>query len=350
LILAIAWLGSCGVHRAEGEALADPASADAWEALGDAYRRSLRREMAADAYRTALQLDPHREELVRRVSAYPSQRARELQRAAMRAPGDDELWGDLGDTLQADGDLGGARGAFLRAFRLDPEDGEWQRALAVLGDGEMVAQVLLARLDPSSDESLGDYGDVLDNLGHQEEACTYWRRAAEIDPADDEWIGHAAACGYPVARHRGFAPADTGQIFIADTGSGSAGPPSDDLESLVARVSADVGLLVRLGQAYLRSGDVPKANETLWGALLVAPTDKEALQSYLAASGKTRRQVLEALRDAFPQDDEVLGLLGDHYLDLGLRQGARELYDKAHGLDPQDPEWAAKRSLLQGAR
>jgi tetratricopeptide (TPR) repeat protein len=263
----------------------------------------------------------------------------------MQAPGDDERWGDLGDALRTDGDLAGARGAFLRAFRLDPGDGEWQRALAELGDGEMVAQVLLARLDDTDDESLGDYGDLLSNLGQDEEACGYWRRAAELDPRDDEWVGHATDCGFPARRLP--RPLDTGR-FLVDTG----GPPANDdpglnLEGLVARVNADVGLLVRLGQAYLRSGDTPKAIETLWGALIVAPTDKEALQSYLVASGKTRREVLERLRGAFPQDDEVAGLLADHYLDLGLRQGARDLYDDAHRLDPEDPEWAAKRSLLR---
>jgi tetratricopeptide (TPR) repeat protein len=344
-------LMSCGVHKAESQALADPSNADAWEKLGNAYRTRLRHQMAVDAYRTAMQLDPTRTHLAKRTQGSMSREARELKRAALRAPRDDEAWGDLGDVLVAEGNTLEARSAYMRALTIDPADSEWQQALAALGEVEFVARLMEGQLNGSDDESLGDYGDMLDALGRHDEACDHWRRAAEIDPSDEEWINHARDCGYEVP-DTPYGDYDTGYYGLGGIEGGSYEEVAEptDLESLVARVNSDASLLTRLGQAYVQAHNAPKAEETLWAALLVAPTDKEALQSYLVATGKTRRQVLETLRSTFSDNDEVAGLLADHYLDLGLRDKARELYLRAHELDPDDPEWKAKKSLLEAVR
>lgn len=359
-VVVLLGLVSCGVHKAETEALNNPSDATAWEKVGDAYRHSLRRERADDAYRTALQLDPSRTDLQERMSGGLSPQAREMQRMAMRSPTDDEVWGDLGDVLSMDGNLLEARAAYLRAFRIDPSDSEWQGRLAELGDGDLVTQMMSSQVDESDDESLGDYGDMLDSVGQTEAACDAWRRAAELDPDDDEWIRHASDCGYPVPEgweatqdSGGYGVIGSMQDLYGQLGYNTVGstvPEATDLESLVQRVNSDSGLLVRLGQAYLMAGDRPKATETLWGALLVAPTDEEALQTYLVATSKTRREVLETLRNTFTDNDEVVGLLADHYLDLGLRDRARDLYDLAHTLDAEDPEWESKRKLLGAGR
>jgi tetratricopeptide (TPR) repeat protein len=337
-------LMSCGVHKAQSAALTDPSNPEAWEKLGNAYRTRLRHQMAADAYRTAMQLDPSRTHLAKRTQGHMSRDARELRRAALRSPHDDEAWGDLGDMLVAEGNALEARAAYTRALTIDPADSEWQQALAILGEVEFVAQLMANQLNETDDESLGDYADMLHLLGRQDEACEHWRRAAELDPSDEEWINHALECNFevPEAAYEAY---DTGEYGL---GSGYEEPT--DLESLVARVNSDASLLTRLGQAYVQANNAPKAEETLWAALLVAPTDEEALQSYLAVTGKTRRQVLESLRDSFSDNDEVVGLLGDHYLDLGLRDKARELYIRANALDPDDPEWKAKKSLLEAVR
>lgn len=333
------------------EAPADPA---AWEKLGDAYRRSFRRSQAVDAYRTALQLDPSRTELQRHTSGTMTREARDLRRLARRTPGDDEVWGDLGDLLAAYGDAVGAQSAYLRAFRIDPADSEWHTALARLGQGELVLAMVSPNVNEGDDESLGDYADLLASLDRTVEACEYWRRAAELDPFDTEWIEHASSCGFEVPE--GYGLADTGIAVGEYTGEYSGeyggmvelvGPAEpEDLQTLVQRVRSDSGLLVKLGQAYLRTGDLPKAEETLWGALLVEHTDEEALQSYLIAARKTRREVLEKLWASFGDDDELAGALADHYLDLGLRDQARSMYATAHRLDPEDPEWTAKSALL----
>jgi tetratricopeptide (TPR) repeat protein len=282
---------------------------------------------------------------------------RELRSQAMRNPADDELWGDLGDALRAFGDLGGARGAYLRAYRIDPADSEWQRALVDLGDLAVVVDSLRAGLDESSDESLGDLADMLKAGGQVEEACDLYRRAAELDPADSEWIDHAVECGFEVPE--GYATTtDSGNAYYEGGveggmvsgllgGIGGWGlPTGDEVGALTEQLSHDAGLLVKLGQAELRSGDKPHATEHLWQALLVEHTNEEALTSWMVAAGKTRREALEKLRETFSEDDELVGLLADHYLDLGLRDRARDLYELAHQLDEDDPEWEAKRVLL----
>ena len=54
---------------------------------------------------------------------------------ADRIPGNDELWGDLGDAWLYVGDTARAREAYQKAATIDPGDGEWQRQLAILGPG-----------------------------------------------------------------------------------------------------------------------------------------------------------------------------------------------------------------------
>lgn len=286
---------------------------------------------------------------------------RALQSAALQSPSDDEKWGDLGDALRQNGDSAAAIGAFRRAWRIDPADSEWQRNLVELGAAEEMITSLRSTLNEQDDEQLGDLADLLSNEGQRDEACELYRRAAELDPHDSEWIDHAVDCGFPVPE--GYAP-DGGYGEFGEPYSpygleeGVVGgvlgvmpplPEADDVASLTAQLAADGGLLVKLGQAQLRAGDRAAATQSLWNALLVDPTSEEALQSWMVAAAKTRRQGLEALRDAFDDDDEVVGLLADHYLDLGLRDRARDLYELAHRLDEDDPEWEAKRTLLGAA-
>lgn len=253
--------------------------------------------------------------------------------------------------------------AFLRAWQLDRSDAEWHRALIELGSGAVLIDAMRAQLVETDDESLGDLADALLLTGDREEACDLYRRAAELDPDDTEWINHASECGFPVpdsAVYGGVLYGEGGVLY--GEGGGGVGlalpssladyplPEGSDVAALTERLNADAGLLVKLGQAQLRAGDPTSATQSLWNALLVDHTSEEALQSWMIAAGKTRREGLEALRDLFSDDDELIGLLGDHYLDLGLRDRARDLYDLAHRLDEDDPEWEAKRVLLGAGR
>ncbi len=353
LLAAPPLLASCSTRRAEWRALDNPQDAAAWERLGNARRRVLRHSQAVEAYAEAYALDPERTYLLDRMGGARSREVNRLRRLALSTPSDDETWGDLGDALRIEGDTPGAVGAYLRAYRIDPADSEWHDALRALGADDQLDELIESQLDTTSDESLGDWGDVLMAQGRRDEACEAYRQAAELDPWDQEWINHALMCGYDVPI--GAVPVDTGlsglgQLNHMGALGGAPGRPgipgADALAGLQAQVDGDGSLLVRLGQGYLQAGDRERAEETLWGALLVAPTDEEALQSFLMATGRTEVDVRTALYNTFPDDDEVVGALADAHLATGDRDKAARRYAEAHDLDPEDPEWDAKVRLL----
>lgn len=323
-------LSGC-LKEAEQRALAAPDDPEVWERLGNAYRMRLQRQRAADAYQEALALDPSRTYLTRRLPRLNQDAIRTLRRDAMSHPNDDEIWGDLGDLLLQQRDELGARQAYLRAFRLDPADSEWHGALIDLGAGDAMLEHARSALDETDDESLGDVGDLLAAMGRVEEACDHWRRAAALDPGDGEWAGHAETCGF------GTAP---------PTSTSSPSRSTEDVATLEAERDADVDLLMRLGEAYQRTGDTTKARDTLWSALLLAPTDTAILHRYLAASGSTARRAVEKLLLAHPEDPELCGVAGDLYLELGIPSRARAMYERAHELAPEDPRWKARHALF----
>jgi tetratricopeptide (TPR) repeat protein len=335
----VALLG-CGVKRAERRTLASPTNVDAWVALGKAHKRALHREEAARAFGIALALDPTRSEL-RSVAGTTNDLMTDAQDRILANPADDEAWGDLADQLALMGDTAGALEAYQRALDLDPADEEWITGV-VRNGGEMGDPSLI-----TNDEVLGDLGDALLASGDLEGACEHYRRAAELDPTDEEWSNHALRCGFPatamVPTIQGLG--DTGLVSSRITDAFPV-PQSTDPTELQRRVDGDIALLVRLGQAYAMAGEKERAIDTLFGAVLVDPTDVEALDSYLLVSRRTRLEVLEDLAIRFEDADEVQGLLADHYAALGRYDDAKSAYDRAIELDEDDPEWSAKRALL----
>ncbi len=326
-MLVLLLLGACGVSQLEARTRVEPDNPEVWAELGHAYRSAMRYRRAREAYRQAIRLDSDQAALMARL---PRDRAtiRRLRKEVDRHPTDDERWGDLGDALKREGDLPAAREAYLEAFRLDSRDNEWHFALIELGDAEHVIDAMRKTLREGDDESLGDFADLLAAAGREPEACTYWGRAFALDPEDDEWKRHAQPCG--------FAPPPP-----------TADPPdAGDIESLEAQVQHDTQLLARLGRAYLAAGDRPRAAEHLWAALLLDPAQPHTLQAYLAATKRTRRAALEGLLRAHPDDAEVLGTLGAHYLDLGLHDQARQTVAEAAAQAPEDPRWADLLELL----
>ncbi|MBT3220922.1 MAG: tetratricopeptide repeat protein [Proteobacteria bacterium] len=337
---------SCGVRQAEMNALSNPNDPAAWERLGNAHRLAMHYSQASDAYQIAMELDPARTHLASRTKKRTSKHTQTMRREALKNPNDDEVWGDLGDMLRQEGDLAGALNAYLKAFHIDPSDGEWHTALSDLGAGELILNQSRDELNPNDDESIGDWADILMSMGREEEACEHYTRAAELDPEDEEWWNYADQCGFEIPEGYGR---DTDTGYGGYHGIYSLSQPQD-LESLEAAVNNDANLLVRLGQAYAKAGEKIRAEDTLWGALLVSPTDEEGLQSYMAVTKKSRREVLEKLRSHFEEDDELIGLLADHFLDLGMADRALDLYQLAHQLDQEDPEWKAKKELLEATR
>jgi len=94
------------------------------------------KEAAARFFDAALMTDPTDKEALTGVILSTGRTATDvLGDLAGRNPGNDELWGDLGDAWLFTGDTARAREAYQKAATIDPGDGEWQRQLALLGPG-----------------------------------------------------------------------------------------------------------------------------------------------------------------------------------------------------------------------
>jgi tetratricopeptide (TPR) repeat protein len=240
----------------------------------------------------------------------------------MRNPMDDEIWGDLADQYVMLGRIEEAKQAYRRAMRLDPEDSEWRGALG--GLGEVVEGMPLSGMP--DDEALGDRADALRVSGRWEEACELYAQAAALDPADTEWTQWIATCQ--------VAP------------GGGARFDGEGVEALEGRLHGDLALLLALGRAHARAGDVEQAEIYLRGALLLSPGHAEALRTYLAITGRDARSVLTELADEGAAAGAA-GALGDHLLGLGDRDGARKAWTRAAEAAPEDARWAARLELLE---
>jgi len=90
------------------------------------------KEAALDLYERALTIDPVNASALHAVMVITGQtRLQLLHKLIEQVPPNDEMYGDLGDTQLAAGNLAEARGAYERALELDPSDSEWQQKLLV---------------------------------------------------------------------------------------------------------------------------------------------------------------------------------------------------------------------------
>ena len=328
---------AASLRAAQSMVVTEPDNPDAWVTLGDAYRQRLKRKRAREAYSRALTLDPDHADATSRLSKVSKRKNPRVVRAALRDPGNDELWGDAGDYYMSVGMREEALSAYQYALRLDPADSEWHRAVINLGDIDAVLEILSSNMDTSNDETLGDMGDLLREYGRTEEACALYRQAQALDPADSEWNPRVAECN-------GEALPDGSQIASFMGSDLSSASPINMLQS---QVYSNDELLTRLGIAHAKAGDLEDARRYLHSALLLSPSDNAALESYGAVTGKTRLEVLEQLVDEVPDNDEVLGELGDQLLAEGRLTEAAAYYRQALELDEDDPEWTEKLAMLE---
>lgn len=309
------------IRNASIETQARPDDPDAWVALGDALAEAARPLQAQQAYNQAVSLDPDHA-IARERADQVQGGASRLERRAMRNPMDDEIWGDLGDHYALLGRDEDAKRAYQRAYRLDPEDSEWQGALRGLGeeivglDGEVVA----------NDEALGDQADVLRAMNRWEEACDLYRQAAAIDPGDSEWTQWVVTC-------------DVGAPGLGVSMEGAG------VEALEGRLREDLRLLVALAEAHAKAGDRDEAAGYLRSALLLDPADRDTLAMYLAITGRDARSVLTDLADETARADAA-GALGDHLLGLGDPAGARTAWERAAELSEDGDRWTRRLDLL----
>ena len=316
------------IRTAQTGVLAEPDSTAAWMALGDAYHRAHAKKKARSAYTKVLAINPEMD--AARVALHelqPSNRVGRLERKALKDPTNDEIWGDVADELVMAGEIDKAMRYYVHALRIDPTDEEWINKVMELGGEEVLLGLYKDQVhaQPNNDELMGDYADLLTFLGRRDEACMAYQRAQQLDPEDSEWNDRVAEC------------AGSGQV------DGSTA--SSLIEALEGRLEAEPEndeLLGTIGDTLLGAGDTEGALEHYRKALAIDPGDSEWLDKVVALSGQPKLDILLELTEENSADDELWGNLGDVYLDLGMRDRAREAYRKAHALDSEDSEWERK--------
>ena len=206
----------------------------------------------------------------------------------------------LGVCLGHTGDLEGSVTYLRRATQLDPLSGEYLaglgKALGLSGDAEAAVDALEAslRLKPNDPQALHALGQNRKSLGNLNEAIDAYTRAAAIEPAD------------AVIQN---------SLAVAYVEQGAHEAAHDVFVRLVEQHPKSVGYRVNLAVALLNLG---RFNEAL-----------AACQ--------------EAARVA-PRDVRVYGVAGSVYETAGNVAKAREAYERALELDPDN---AAIRSRLQ---
>jgi len=317
--------------------LENPNDADAWLALGDAYRAARRFDEAYQAYQQASQLKPGDKTIESRLAGLTGHRPlSEAERRVLDNPMDDEAWGDLGDEYRAAGRESEAIDAYRRAAMLDPADGEWQNNLIDAGiDLDEMIDAWLTSL-PEDDERIGDLADALVERGRYEDALQLYRRAHEIDPDDSEWIEK-----------------------IATYGGGGAIPPAGDVEGgVVGGVvggtesgipSGDDEAIGDMADTYASQGNRELALQHYRRALELDPTDSEWQSKYAVYAGSASlADIMEGRLSSDPRNDEIMGQLGELYAEMGHTERALELLHDALAIDPADAQWQGKVSLLGG--
>jgi len=336
-------LSESALLSAEKSTLQDPSSAQYWANLGMAYLENSQAEEAHIAFLEAIRLDGDNglavEGLAQLVDlTWVSQ----VERNALSNPTSDEVWGDVGDHYTELGLPERAHVFYMKAFSIDSSDTEWSRKIIENGGGEdlLVAFEKEAVRQQDNDEWLGDYGDLLLQMGQLLDACDQFRNAVALDPTDSEWRSKLATCeeassNPPIAQ--GSRP-DVGGLKAPSN-------PEETilaLENLLQEEPDNDEYLGRLGILCVAQGEREKGLDYLLRAMHVDPTDAQWPRYVGLLTGKTRIEILNELIERHPENDELHGALGDLLVDLGRLQEAKRAYEKARALDRADKEWLEK--------
>ena len=141
---------------------------------------------------------------------------RTLTRAASLDPSNAQTESNLGQALAQAGRFRQAADAFKLAARAEPANSDvlynWALALFNLGDFNRAEEVLdRVPSKESSPPVQSLLGDIAEKLGHFEEAGKHFKRAATLDPSEQ----NVYTLGAELARHWNFKPAT--EIFMYGT-------------------------------------------------------------------------------------------------------------------------------------
>lgn len=318
------------------------------------FRKDLaEREQTPEAWRALARLLEERGREEERLEAW--------RRVVSLAPEEPDGWKALGATLMGLKRHDEAIEAFRRQVALAPDDGEGWRDLGLVllesGKAEEASQALYRASALRSSDSLiwEGLGRAWSALGRLHDAEGAYRRALEIDPSRASWhhalgvalLGQnrhaeaATALGEAVRRDP-QSPAYRLALARALAGSGQEEPARKLLRELLASAPSPEAwlLLARLEEARGAFEEAVKAFETATRLNPKATAPLLGLGRCLLALGDPDQALvplLEALRLA-PAEPEAIRQAGRAYLELGRQDQAVSYLKEYLRLMPDDDE------------
>ena len=340
------------VISAERATLKNPSSSEQWASLGVAYLDAGDQDHAYAALQEAIRLDSDNATAVDALARLSSSDwVSAIERSALAAPGDDEVWGDVGDHFAELGQTERALPFYLRALHLDPSDTEWQNKITEAGGSEEVLRIFEGQAvsHQDNDEWLGDYGDVLRSMDRIEDACEQYRNALALDPTDSEWRDNVAQCEGGVMTRVPEGHEGESSHLLSTIESDNEQDPAVEIASLERLLESEPDndeYLGRLGMLLASQGSLERGTELLKRAMQIDPTDMSWPRLFSALTGQPRLDLLQEMVLLHPENDELHGDLGDMFVDLGRQDEAATAYKEATRLDPEDQEWKDKLKIL----
>ncbi len=320
-------------------------------------------------------------------------RIRKAKVQVLADPDNAATWMALGDAYSRAHAKRKARTTYFKVLSIEPDHGAARDALANLQPRRKVNRMERKALrHPTNDEIWGDAADEVALSGDMDKALKYYMHALRLDPTDEEWINKVMELGGEEAmlelyreqmqtnpdndelmgdygdllsfldrrdeacmayqRAHQLDPEDSewnDRVSECLSAGVSSSDPGDLVETLEARLEDDPEndeLMGTIGDTLLDAGDHERALEYYREALEADPGDSEWLDKVVALSGEPKVEVLRTLCEDNPTNDELWGNLGDHELELGHRSEALECFRKAQALDPGDEEWGRKLKMF----
>jgi tetratricopeptide (TPR) repeat protein len=316
----------------------DPKDAGSWRRLAAALLQDGDRRAAIKAWRRVLDADARDPEANQALAELLPEGAPERVPplrvlAELAAPDDPGPWRRLAKALEQAGDPQAAVDAWRRVQVSTPADRLARDRLAILLEdlghkAELAVELHAIAEDAGKSKSWKRYARVLEGLGQDEPAFRAWRRALEIDPADQQ--AHERMAG--LLQAQGFHARATDHLrAVAEAGEDKRA------WGRFARALTDLG----------RTGEAAAA----WRRVLkIAPGELEAhtVLAELVSEPDERIAHLQAITEATPRKAEAWRALGRALTGAGHRDAAAQAWDRVLQLDGGDLEAHAAMAGLIG--
>jgi Flp pilus assembly protein TadD len=288
----------------------------------------------------------------------------QLEALAKRQPQNSKIQNDLGVICYKLGDLASAQRFYENAVCLQPDDAIFVRNLADLYfvelnrvDDAIQMYLELYRKNPRDVETLINIGHICAAVGRGEEANSFYRRALEIEPWNND--ARAGLAG-PTQSASPVTETKMGQSLTAEELVSEARRMMDQGQPVQARDLLEQALATSphyavahndLGVVAYSLGDLGAAQVAYEQAVKLQPDNpdfrKNLADLYFVAVGRTDDAIqiyLELFRQ-FPRDIEVLSALGQICQAVGRPEEAKTFFRRVLEIEPWNKE---VREILQG--